>query len=251
MKALLKSCSLLIALILVSQSVHAEILCQRKKEKKPQPQSVLNFKIVTTSKCPEGFTKVGNLLGAADVADLVNKQVGTINSSNVGIKGDKGDTGAMGPQGPSGFSGFKGKDGVDGKNGILAISSCYNLSASSSGSEYSEVSLSCNNPENEFVQSVSYDLTNSYAHVYSNLLTYQNGDSSYSYPVGTVVKSVLPLPLNNCNWNQYESFVEESQSSSNGSEESCDFQLTVNAVCCATDDSQLTVSGSNSSGAAK
>jgi hypothetical protein len=85
------SASLVLALG-ISKIAAADILCQRKKEKKPSAASVLNMKIVKGKSCPAGFTKVGDLVSEEEISSLVAQQV---NSQLTTLA-------SVGPQGGSG-----------------------------------------------------------------------------------------------------------------------------------------------------
>lgn len=128
-----------VALVLATQgTAQADTLCQRQKAKNPSKNGpVLNLRIITGTKCPAGFIKVGDLANTKEIKTIVNQEVaglianGTVNAAGVqgprgeqgiqGIQGPKGDTGAVGPQGEPGIQGPQGIQGLTGEQGIQGI----------------------------------------------------------------------------------------------------------------------------------
>jgi hypothetical protein len=179
---------------LFPQIASADILCQRKKEKKPSPVSVMNLKIVKQGPCPQGFVKLGTILSEADINSLVSQQVDSslASISTVGPQGPQGEQGIQGEQGDKGDQGDEGPQGPQGPAGIVAIDQCYTESAERTGSGEETQKVYCRNPATEYVQHVGYSLSEDRAGPVRELLEFSDANQvGYSHPVGASVRAYI------------------------------------------------------------
>ncbi len=194
---------------LFPQIASADILCQRKKEKKPSPVSVMNLKIVKQGPCPQGFVKLGTILSETDINSLVSQQVDSslASISTVGPQGPqgeqgiqgiqgeqgpKGEQGIQGEQGDKGDQGDEGPQGPQGPAGIVAIDQCYTESAERTGSGEETQKVYCRNPATEYVQHVGYSLSEDRAGPVRELLEFSDANQvGYSHPVGASVRAYI------------------------------------------------------------
>lgn len=109
-----------------------------------------------------------------------------------GIQGEKGDAGIngeKGDKGDTGEQGLPGADGANGKDGIVNIDACYVKSEQRTGVLDETQTVFCNNPANEFVQSVGFATTHDSAYITRQLFEHEANSVNYSHAVGATVRA--------------------------------------------------------------
>jgi hypothetical protein len=111
----------IIALIIFvsSMEVRADIFCQRKNQDPPAHYTsrIQALKIVSATRCPTGYRKIGEVTSISDV-EAISTKVFQTNINALGtLVGARGATGAQGPVGAQGAPGLNGINGAQGAQG--------------------------------------------------------------------------------------------------------------------------------------
>jgi hypothetical protein len=181
------SVGFLIAPSLCVAAPSVQILCANKKS---------NAITVRTKKCKKNETRVS-------VGSLVSQ----VSSTAQGVVGPQGPQGAQGAQGPAGVQGVAGPQGPQGAQGPTGsqgdpagfdVATCYAKASPSVGASVTfspnlpgTITVTCNNPNSEFLLDSGYSPPPSYRPLLqSKTLNY---DLTNKYPVGVSVTYIQTL----------------------------------------------------------